>query len=572
MNAAVISLCKIAIRTRWYIAIVGICALMFLVPSIFSLPNGSSSFEPSSNLSQAEIQSLVQNGIMSQEEADLRFGGPQEGEALQMEGIAELHNLYSTGGFPIYANTSQEAGLYRVASLVTCSPYLFLFIPSLLSCSLVCGCISTGTLFSSAPIRAHRLGFAVFGACLMLSVASTALTLLPSFAWSSCHNGVGTLDYPCAYIANGGVHIDTLASVLGHCATLSSCGVALLCATYSACAALFHRPVLSTAAGAVIAMLPLLTGPLERQGIPASLFGILPSSYIPFSDIAGKVSYSVQSLSGSPHTLSWEYGCMVLLISILGVFIVVHALSALPGRRNAADDRRLLVEHLTVGYRKKQTILNDASLCVNPGEIVGLVAPNGNGKTTLLKTIGTPTYNRRSTGMIAACGMLKSVSPSYKTSVLYVSEDEHFLDPRLSCSEHLALVKSLWPNAVPAAEALRMFSVEGFADKPTGKLSQGMRQLALLAVAYSTGSPYLLLDEPMNSLDPLNVACCTAALRRMAATGISVVMSSHLLDILDKSCDRVVYIVGGKLAEPDKDQRQPSYQRYRQLYESHVTS
>lgn len=57
----------------------------------------------------------------------------------------------------------------------------------------------------------------------------------------------------------------------------------------------------------------------------------------------------------------------------------------------------------------------------------------------------------------------------------------------------------------------------------------------------------------------------------MAATGISVVMSSHLLDILDKSCDRVVYIVDGKLTEPDKGWRPPSYQRYQQLYESHVT-
>lgn len=488
-----------------------------------------------------------------------------------MEGIAELHNLYSAGGFPIYANTSQESGLYRVASLVTCSPYLFLFIPTLLSCSLACGRISTGTLFSGAPMRAHRLGLAVFGACFMLSVASTVLTLLPSFAWSSCHNGVGGLDYPCAYIAGSNVRVDTLAGVLGRCMTLSLCGVALLCATHSACAALFRRPVLSTAAGTAIAMLPLLTRSLERHGISASLSGILPSSYIPFSDIAGKVSYSVQSLSGGLHALSWEYGCAVLLISLLGVFIVVCALSALPGRGSATEDRHLLVEHLSVGHRKKQTVLNGASLCVNPGEIVGLVAPNGNGKTTLLKTIGTPMYNRRSTGMIAVCGTSKSASPSYKASVLYVSEDEHFLDPRLSCAEHLALAKSLWPNALPAAEALCMFGVEDFADEPTGKLSQGMRQLALLATAYSTGSPCLLLDEPMNSLDPLNVACCTAALRRMAATGISVVMSSHLLDILDKSCDRVMYIVDGKLTEPDKGWRPPSYQRYQQLYESHVT-
>ena len=81
-----------------------------------------------------------------------------------------------------------------------------------------------------------------------------------------------------------------------------------------------------------------------------------------------------------------------------------------------------------------------------------------------------------------------------------------------------------------------------------------MKQQLALAVAYCTGARYLLLDEPMNALDPGNVALNSYIMKRLAAQGTSILLSSHILSNLDELCDSLLVIRGGSLARviPDR--------------------
>ncbi|MBY4797570.1 hypothetical protein K6V98_04275 [Collinsella sp. AGMB00827] len=93
-----------------------------------------------------------------------------------------------------------------------------------------------------------------------------------------------------------------------------------------------------------------------------------------------------------------------------------------------------------------------------------------------------------------------------------------------------------------------------------------MRQQVVLAISYLTGARYLLLDEPMNALDPTNVARHTELLRKRAAEGSCIVISSHILDNVDRVADTVLFIKDGRLQEFDPRLGVSSREMYDRLY------
>lgn len=97
-----------------------------------------------------------------------------------------------------------------------------------------------------------------------------------------------------------------------------------------------------------------------------------------------------------------------------------------------------------------------------------------------------------------------------------------------------------------------------------------MAQLAAIATAMATGAKLLLLDEPMSALDPTNVGVVTRAMRSYVRGGRSIVMSTHNLTNVDQSCDRVAFIVHGKIECHDHPRNHPGSCaiRYRELYEA----
>ncbi len=205
----------------------------------------------------------------------------------------------------------------------------------------------------------------------------------------------------------------------------------------------------------------------------------------------------------------------------------------------------MIAQGISLAYGK-HGVLRDATCEQMPGSITGLIAPNGKGKTTLLEALVALGSTRRA-GSVHADG-IASAQATFRKLVLYVPCDAGLLYPNLTAVDHIKLASSLWPDKVDTGKLIELCGLTGYLDKPVRAYSSGMKQQLALAVAYCTGARYLLLDEPMNALDPGNVALNSYIMKRLAAQGTSILLSSHILSNLDELCDRVLVIRDGSLA------------------------
>lgn len=225
----------------------------------------------------------------------------------------------------------------------------------------------------------------------------------------------------------------------------------------------------------------------------------------------------------------------------------------------------LTLTNFSLGYRGKP-LLAHVSLSVQPGSITGLVAPNGHGKTTLLRTIAGCGGGRAS-GSFAVDGINPRDDVSLRRAIFYAPGDATLLYPGLTAQDHLTMVQRLWMSTLDVKTVAEKTGVATFARKRVRTLSQGMKQQLTLAIAYLTEAPYLLLDEPMNALDPTNVQINSNILRALAQRGTAIVMSSHILDNVDALADRIVFIKDQRLLEHDPAaSHEDALDVYRRLY------
>lgn len=203
------------------------------------------------------------------------------------------------------------------------------------------------------------------------------------------------------------------------------------------------------------------------------------------------------------------------------------------------------VEGLSIS-RKACPLFKDASCMVRPGEVLGLIAPNGMGKTTLLRFLaGAWALGSASTVMLG--GDTVKDPKSLGRFVFYVSGDRSPLYPGLSPRRHLQAVGRIWGAPVDVGGWIERCGMSGYADVPVRRLSRGMAQQALLAVAFAAGPRYLLLDEPFNGLDPTAVRRNEEIVRELVERGAGAVVSSHLLPQLGRLADRLAYIDEGAI-------------------------
>lgn len=222
----------------------------------------------------------------------------------------------------------------------------------------------------------------------------------------------------------------------------------------------------------------------------------------------------------------------------------------------------LSAENLALGYGS-HVLLDGVSLEVRKGVITGLVAPNGYGKTTLLRALAGLGAGR-ARGLVRVDDIDPRDAPAMRRAVFYAPGDASLLYPALTVREHLRAAADLWGSGLDVEAMARRCGVDGFAAKRVRTLSQGMKQQVTLAIAYLTGARYLLLDEPMNALDPTNVGINTRLLRELARAGRGVVLSSHILANVDEVADEVLFIKDRHLLLGRGD----SVDLYRRLYES----
>ena len=126
--------------------------------------------------------------------------------------------------------------------------------------------------------------------------------------------------------------------------------------------------------------------------------------------------------------------------------------------------------------------------------------------------------------------------------------DESLLYPQKTGTFHLKLVRELWESDAESGTAAALLGIEGFAGRPVRTYSQGMKRQLLLAMAYASQASYILLDEPLNALDPDKAERGCAALFRMAEEGASILVASHQPEELDRICDSYMVFKGTKLA------------------------
>lgn len=191
--------------------------------------------------------------------------------------------------------------------------------------------------------------------------------------------------------------------------------------------------------------------------------------------------------------------------------------------------------------------VNDISFTLGPG-VTALLGPNGAGKTTLLHMIAG--FLRPSRGGVQIMGEPAFGNPDIYRKVGLVPEREAVY-PFLTGYEFVLTAARLHGLPDPQAAARRAIHATGmeeFEGRQTGGYSKGMKQRIKVAAGIVHDPPILLLDEPFNGTDPAQRLHMIALFRRMAAEGRTIVVSSHILEEVERLADSIVVIVGGRLA------------------------
>ena len=214
-----------------------------------------------------------------------------------------------------------------------------------------------------------------------------------------------------------------------------------------------------------------------------------------------------------------------------------------------AQPPMIVAHELTKVYGQHHAV-QGISLAVQPGEIFGFLGPNGAGKTTTIKMlIG---LLRPSAGAALIGGHDLSREPLKAKALLGYVPDQPQLIDKLSAREFLQFVAGLYRLDPAQAqrrgeELLRLFELHDRADDLVGSFSHGMRQKMALSGALIHDPRALFLDEPTVGLDPRSARLIKDLLRQVAARGTAIMMSTHILEIAERMCDRVGIVHGGRL-------------------------
>ncbi|MCO4771160.1 MAG: ABC transporter ATP-binding protein, partial [Deltaproteobacteria bacterium] len=207
------------------------------------------------------------------------------------------------------------------------------------------------------------------------------------------------------------------------------------------------------------------------------------------------------------------------------------------------------VQNVSKSYGAKQA-LDGVSFEVAPGEVFGLLGANGSGKTTLNRCIAT--LLRPDTGRIVVDGQDAVEAPdAVRQRIGYLAEFPTFY-PSLSADEFLRFLGGLQGLSEATATEridrwITLFELEEARRLPLGGFSQGMKRKIALAGALIGDPSVVLLDEPTNGLDPPSVYLFRQVINSLREQGRTVLLSSHVLPLVEQACDRVAILAGGTL-------------------------
>jgi ABC-2 type transport system ATP-binding protein len=194
-----------------------------------------------------------------------------------------------------------------------------------------------------------------------------------------------------------------------------------------------------------------------------------------------------------------------------------------------------------------QVAVRALSFGVAPGEVLGLVGPNGAGKTTTLRCLAG--IVSPSEGRVRIAGIDLHDDPVAAKRALAFVPDEPALFDYLTVDEHLRFVARLYGIADAPARIPPLLDELELAHKRhalPSELSRGMRQKLAIACALLHEPRVVLLDEPLTGLDPSGIRRMKATIRERAQAGAAVVLSSHLLHLVEELCTRLLVVHRGR--------------------------
>lgn len=212
--------------------------------------------------------------------------------------------------------------------------------------------------------------------------------------------------------------------------------------------------------------------------------------------------------------------------------------------------------------------VDSVSFSVERGQFIGLVGPNGAGKSTTIKLLTAQLLPTRGKVTVAGIDVVNDPNGA-RRHIGYVPEEPALYD-YLSAREMVTFAAELrGATAEDVASVLELTALGNDADRLIREYSQGMRRKTALACAMVGKPPLLVLDEALNGLDPPGAARVVEALRKACADGQAVVLSTHVLDTLEKVADRIVMIGAGRVVA---DVSVSELDRVRGLFETVPTS
>ncbi len=211
-------------------------------------------------------------------------------------------------------------------------------------------------------------------------------------------------------------------------------------------------------------------------------------------------------------------------------------------------DALIQIDELVKDYEGHRAV-DGLSIAVTGGEILGLVGPNGAGKTTTLRCLAG--IVPATSGRIRICGHDLAEAPvDARRDLAFVPDEPHLFD-YLTVADHLDLFARLYEVADGAERAEALLRDNALWERRyafPGELSRGMKQKLLLSCALLHSPKVLILDEPLTGLDPAAMRRTKRTITATAEGGGAVVVSSHMLHLVEEICGRILIISNGRLA------------------------
>ena len=218
---------------------------------------------------------------------------------------------------------------------------------------------------------------------------------------------------------------------------------------------------------------------------------------------------------------------------------------------NMENENKLVLKNFTKRYGKSDVYaVKDACLEVNGGEIFGFLGPNGAGKSTIIKSIvGIQTITD---GTIEVCGYdVKTQSVQAKRQIGFVP-DHYALYEKLTAREYINYIADLYDVSKEERDErlnrfIELFEFQTAIDNPIRTYSHGMKQKVTIMSALIHNPKVWILDEPLTGLDPNSIFQVKECMKQHAAAGNIVFFSSHIIDVVERICDKIAIIRKGQI-------------------------